>query len=1265
MENTELGKIQQEAFEHLHKGRSRLALPLAEKLIMQNPESSEAAVCYAWASLENGDVVTAEHYTNLSESLNDNSIIARMYRGYLQMRLSSFETAIYDFNMTEGKQKELLAWTYLNKSKSLASIGDFLKATSFFELCLMIDNNAHPEWKETRKYFNALEKLGADIKKLSPDRISKILKLIVSGLKEKEYWFVLIAASRINSTTELYKKQPLLLLAELEAMLKMNQFTVLEEKLEQYEPYLKENDRYLSIKQSLEKYKTSRDNPVKTPDTDTAKQISNPELTDNPYTEVFSVALFDADKQSDSEEKINHVEVNLQSQPNMGVEIICNNLFYNKEPKTHACFIAWYLNDDLVHQSTFTLEVPQDWDAFVIRDFSDARSNKFWENGNARVELFLNRQKIVAYSFKCGDQNVVSKIDLSNKKSEPLEETIVPNDNAMDELDKIIGLENVKSSVKELIDYLEFMKERKQLGLKAKDKISVHATFLGNPGTGKTTVARLMGRIFKSMGLLEKGEVIEVDRSALVGQYVGETAQKTEKIIEEAIGNVLFIDEAYTLVKKGAGNDFGQEAVDTLLKRMEDRKGEFFVIVAGYPREMDDFLSSNPGLKSRFTHHFTFDDYNPDELLKIFKSMMKDEDYRIMNSSEVMLSKELTNLYRNRDENFGNARTVRKLFEDVKMQVSKRYLSLEKHERTKEKLVTIFEEDIREIVSVKEEKSDFDVPVNEEMLNEALSELNKLVGLSSVKKDVNELIKLAKFYRESGDDLRSKFSSHILFLGNPGTGKTTVARILAKIYSALGILPGGQLIETDRQGLVASYVGQTANLTTEIINKSMGGTLFIDEAYSLVKAGGQDFGQEAIDTLLKRMEDDRGKFIVIAAGYTEEMKSFLESNPGLKSRFTKTFHFEDYNPVECMTILKAMSSKNNLVMNDEAQSALDKYLNKLYRERDKNYGNARLVRNMFDSINKKHSLRLVELDQESITNEIKSTVTVEDLEDILPKKVQKSFAIKGDAEKLDEYLNTLKSMTGLDEVKEGVEKIVGSIKITQMRKERGMEVIQKSLHAVFTGNPGTGKTTVARLLSNIFKELGILAKGQLVEVDRAQLVAGYSGQTAIKTDEIIQKALGGTLFIDEAYTLSRGSGDFGQEAIDTLLKRMEDYKGQFIVIVAGYTNEMKIFVDSNPGLASRFTNTFHFADYNPDQLTEIAMSMAKSSGYEFDESGLNALIARFTELYDNRDGNFGNARTARNVLLEVISNQESRLSLMINPSDDDLRKLNEQDVSAK
>ncbi|RMD49607.1 MAG: AAA family ATPase [Ignavibacteria bacterium] len=750
-----------------------------------------------------------------------------------------------------------------------------------------------------------------------------------------------------------------------------------------------------------------------------------------------------------------------------------------------------------------------------------------------------------------------------------------------------------------------------------------------------------------------------------MGQYVGETAQKAGKVIDEAMGGVLFIDEAYTLVKKGGGGqDFGQEAIDILLKRMEDDRGKFVVIAAGYTEEMETFLTSNPGLKSRFTRTFEFEDYTPEELMQIFEMLMENEEYSITDDAKEFLLKEFTRMYRNRDKNFGNARLVRILFEEAKLELSKRFTQLPKEEQTTEAMTTIILDDVKNIVAEKGHK-EAKISIDEEQLKSALDKLNGLIGLERARKEIEDLVKLARYYAEEGEDLKSKFCNHYLFLGNPGTGKTTVARIFGQIFSALGILPKGHLVEVDRQGLVANFVGQTAQKTSEAIDKALGGTLFIDEAYTLATSGGSnDFGKEAIDTLLKRMEDDRGKFIVIAAGYTDEMKAFIESNPGIQSRFTKTIHFDDYTPDHLLQITEKAFAAEDIKIPSEIKKALYKYYTELYRNRDKNFGNARIVRNIVEAAKQKRLIRLAGLSQEERSKEENASLHIEDF-DVLEKKEPKAerYEISTDPEGIKKVMDELNSLTGLKSVKEGVEKLINGLKVAKLRKERGLSVIEKPLHAVFLGNPGTGKTTVARLMSKVYKELGLLEKGHLVEVDRADLVAGYQGQTATKTDEVIKKALGGTLFIDEAYTLARGGNDFGQEAIDTLLKRMEDHKGEFVCIVAGYTNEMNAFLASNPGLNSRFPNKFVFEDYSPRELLDIAWNIAEKNGYVLDEGALQALLEIFEELYQNRDKNFGNARTARNILYAAIANQEERLALGTDLSKEELMTITYEDVS--
>ncbi len=267
---------------------------------------------------------------------------------------------------------------------------------------------------------------------------------------------------------------------------------------------------------------------------------------------------------------------------------------------------------------------------------------------------------------------------------------------------------------------------------------------------------------------------------------------------------------------------------------------------------------------------------------------------------------------------------------------------------------------------------------------------------------------------------------------------------------------------------------------------------------------------------------------------------------------------------------------------------------------------------------------------------------------------------KPDAEELLEQLDAL---VGLESVKKDVKSLVNLVKVRRLREENGLSVPPMSLHLVFMGNPGTGKTTVARLLAGIYHAIGILSKGQLVEVDRSGLVAGFVGQTALKTQEVIQSALGGVLFIDEAYSLaSGGENDFGREAIETLLKAMEDHRDNLVVIVAGYDAPMERFLSSNPGLESRFNKYFYFADYKPDELMAIFRLHCEKSQYVLTPESEAAAKALFQEMYDQRDDNFGNGRDVRNCLENAITRHANRVSALEHPSREDLSTLLPEDV---
>ncbi len=265
---------------------------------------------------------------------------------------------------------------------------------------------------------------------------------------------------------------------------------------------------------------------------------------------------------------------------------------------------------------------------------------------------------------------------------------------------------------------------------------------------------------------------------------------------------------------------------------------------------------------------------------------------------------------------------------------------------------------------------------------------------------------------------------------------------------------------------------------------------------------------------------------------------------------------------------------------------------------------------------------------------------------------------------LEEAMGELNDLVGLEAVKKDVDSLVNLVKVRALRKARGMKCPDMSFHLVFSGNPGTGKTTVARIIGKIYAALGILSKGHLVEVDRSGLVAGYVGQTAIKTQEVIQKALGGVLFIDEAYTLApeNADKDFGQEAIDTVLKAMEDHRDDLVVIVAGYDSLMPRFIDSNPGLKSRFNKYIYFADYNGDQLFAIFQGRAKRSDYRLDQAAEQAVREHLQELYEDRDDNFGNGRDVRNLFEKIVANQANRVAGMEEPTDEEILTITVEDL---
>jgi len=565
----------------------------------------------------------------------------------------------------------------------------------------------------------------------------------------------------------------------------------------------------------------------------------------------------------------------------------------------------------------------------------------------------------------------------------PAEQPVITVDEAMAELDSMIGLVAVKDQVRSIAASIEAARRRALVGIGA-EKPMQHFVFLGPPGTGKTAAARILAKIFYAFGLLEAPTVVEAQRSDLVGEYLGATAIKTNELIDSALGGVLFIDEAYSLVNEGDGqNDrFGNEAVQALLKRAEDDRDRLVIVLAGYERQMETFLASNPGLTSRFAIRIKFPGYSPTELLQLTDLSVARRGEIIDTQARSVLWRMFEDVGRRRlGDELGNGRFVRSLLERAG-QVRDVRVMAGPVDPAPADLITLRGSDIEQAYG--ELTSRYRGYDETPTLESALAELDALVGLEPVKRQVHEIaaqLRVARL-RDAHGLASQPPVRHFVFTGPPGTGKTTVARILARIFAALGLLVRPGVVEAHRADLVGDHLGSTAIKTNKLVDSALGGVLFIDEAYSLYNdgySGGDAFGAEAVATLLKRAEDDRDRLVIVLAGYTDDMTRFLRTNPGLASRFSVRIAFPSYGPDELVRIATIFAERAGDNFAPDALPVLNQILSQACEQRRiDELGNGRFARSLFERSCAARDLRVAQLGEHASAAEL-TTVSAADL----------------------------------------------------------------------------------------------------------------------------------------------------------------------------------------------------------------------------------------------------------------------------------------------
>lgn len=771
-------------------------------------------------------------------------------------------------------------------------------------------------------------------------------------------------------------------------------------------------------------------------------------------------------------------------------------------------------------------------------------------------------------------------------------------------LESIIGVKDLKEFLANIENNYKVQKIREKLGLRT-STISLNMIFAGNAGTGKTNAAKITHQYLNALGLLPKGLFVEVSKADFIAENVNETAKRTNDIINSAIGGVLFIDEAYSLCES-EDDKVGKEIVDALLKGIEDNRNNLTVILAGYEKDMEEFLSINQGLKSRFPNIIHFEDYKPEEMYEIAIQIARIKGYRVAKNVKNDLIDLFTRNQLTGKNDLGNARFVRNIIENAIIYSSRKYLNDNKSE-----IDLLEREDFNFKVSAK-----FDL---EERLKD-------IIGLEEVKNLLRSQYKLliAQEKRKSvGVNTKIEQNLNMIFAGNPGTGKTSIARLVAEMLNSMGLLKIGQLVETDRSSFVSNVPGETAKKTEEKFKEALGGILFIDEAYTLAN---DSLGRESIETLLKLIEDYSKEVIVILAGYEEEMEEFFDVNIGLRSRFPLWTNFEDYNPNELLEMSIRLVEAKGFKLSKNAYIALKKSFVDIYENSDEQSGNGRLVRNYVENLIRIQSIRVAEQD---ISVYEMNLITSKDIENLNTSKYDNKF-------QLEERLGNLVSN---EEAKEFLRDQYKLIRVKEKRKKLGLSTdINKYMNIIFTGDIGTGKKTVLNILSEIFYSMGVVKAKNIVEINKDEIIDTM--KSGISLEDILNKQIGKVVYIDRAEFLLEATSN---KIIKDLIKFIDKNSNRIIITLSGNEKDIKKLMYLNPELNYRFSSMLNFKDYTQNQLFDMALNILERKRYILDNDSKEALNKAIIELHENKNLTLKNGLMIKQYLDILIMQQSIRI----------------------
>ena len=771
-----------------------------------------------------------------------------------------------------------------------------------------------------------------------------------------------------------------------------------------------------------------------------------------------------------------------------------------------------------------------------------------------------------------------------------------------------------------------------------------HFMFLGNPGTGKTTVARLLGQLFLNLGLRTRNAFVEIAFADLVSNSSLSPVEVMMNKVKEAMGGVLFVDEVYLL----AEDQGGRMALQALMKEMEDKRDSFTVIMAGYEEKLPELYKVNPGFESRIGKKITFKDYSTEELTQMVCNMLRERGFSKI-SKEVQTRIEAYIDSRQQRGGLGNGRGARTLSEKI-------------------------EQTVRNDDAERRELRNGDIPIPMCLHAENAQELirsfeENFSGMPRVKKFMRDLYKkqLAfenwrkAYEREvaAGNAPKKVLKpemNNCYFLGNPGTGKTTVAREMGKLFYHLGLISEDkQLKEVDPiRDFTSSYVGEYAQKVKDVFDEALGGVLFIDEAYQLAR---DEQGRKVLDQIVKMVTEPRYMdMIIIMAGYPDEMQQLAQCNPGLKRRFPNQVYFDDFSNSELVDIFMRQVKDKGMKVRQGEEASFNAHLRSIFARMatERHFGNAGAVINFFSFVFGNQAERLTR------------DPGADRLELLTEDLVEQSAAAR-DLDVIMEELN--RKFVGLEAVKRHIVSISNRIRVGKLRASRlSVPASAGSNHLCFVGNMGTGKKSMAAYMAEIFCSLKIVAHPKLRVWRGIDLKGSYVGQTKDKVNKMFEDSADSVILIDEIYALTpevAGNGDsFGLEAVDAIAGGLSDpQNATTVVILSGVREKLEKFLLSNPQLGAFFGQTIEFPDYTNEECLEILKRKLQEEKYEIPEKQKKEfdkiILAQIAGIRKSSGRNFGNAFAVNGLWARIMEARDVRFGEMMdrkeNITDDMLR----------